>query len=160
MRLTTVRSRAGKRKIVRRLILVIFLTAVIGATACTSEPSGSPLSVEDAWARPTAVVGGNSAVYLRLINAGSEADILLAVDSPLAVAEVHQTVMKANDVMGMEPVGSVEIPAKDEVIFKPSGLHIMLIGLEQPLVVGDLLPLTLHFEHGDSMVLEITVQEQ
>ena len=139
--------------------LFILLTAVIGITACNSEPSGSPLSVEDAWARPTAVVGGNSVVYLRLINAGNEADVLLGIDSPLAVAEVHQTVMKGDDIMGMEPVDSVEVPAKGEVIFKPGGLHIMLIGLEQPLPIEDTLLLTLRFERAGEMEVEIAVQE-
>ena len=35
----------------------------------------------------------------------------------------------------------------------------MLIGLEQPLAVGDLVPLTLRFEHVGEIDVEIVVQE-
>ncbi len=140
-------------------ILFILLTAAIGVTGCNNKPSGAPLSIKDAWARPTAIVGGNSAVYFRLVNTGNEADSLLSVDVPLAAAEVHQTVMKANDIMGMEHVASVEIPAKGEVAFEQGGLHIMLIGLEKPLSVGDMLLLTLHFEHAGEVEVEIAVRE-
>jgi copper(I)-binding protein len=144
----------------QRWIVFTLLTAVLGLAACSSGPTGPRLSVEDAWARPPAADGGNGAIYFRLVNAGNEADILLGVDSPLATAEVHQTIMKENDVMGMEPVESVEIPAKREVAFKQGGMHIMLIGLKQPLAVGDIIPLTLRFEHGGEMNLEVAVQEQ
>lgn len=144
----------------RRWILFVFLTAVLGLAACSSNPPEPRLSVEDAWARPPATDGGNGAVYFRLVNNGNEADTLLSVDSPLATAEVHQTVMKENDVMGMEPVDSVEIPAKGEVEFKQGGLHVMLIGLEQSLAAGDTVPLTLRFDHAGEMKVDVSVREQ
>jgi hypothetical protein len=145
----------------RRLIVFIVLTAVLGLAACSGGISEPRLSVEDAWARPPAADGGNGAVYFRLVNTGNEADTLLGVDSPLATAEVHQTVMKEDGVMGMEPVDNVEVPAKGEVEFKQGGLHVMLIGIEQPLAAGDQVPLTLRFEHaGEMKVEEVVVQER
>ncbi|MFQ5435056.1 MAG: copper chaperone PCu(A)C [Anaerolineae bacterium] len=143
-----------------RWIVFVFLTAVLSLAACTSNPSGPRLSVEDAWVRPPATEGGNGAIYFRLVNNGNEADTLLSVDSPLATAEVHQTVTKENGVMGMEPAGSVEIPAKGEVEFKQGGMHVMLIGLEQPLAAGDTVPLTLRFDHAGELKVEVSVREQ
>lgn len=102
----------------RSWMIVALITAVLGLTACNSGPIGPRLSVKDGWVRPPAAAGGNGAVYFRLINDGNEADVLVGVDSPLATAEVHQTVMKVTGVMGMEPVDSVEIPAKGEAVFK------------------------------------------
>jgi hypothetical protein len=54
----------------------------------------------------------------------------------------------------------VEISAKGEVAFKQGGLHVMLIGLEQPLAAGDIVPLTLRFEHMGEMKVEVEVREQ
>ncbi len=143
----------------RKWILFIFLTAVFGLAACSNNSSGPRLSVEDAWVRLPATEGGNGAAYFRLVNNGNEADTLLSVDSPLATAEIHQTVMKENDVMGMEPVDSVRIPAKGEVEFKQGGLHIMLISLKQPLATGDTIPLTLQFERAGELKVELPAQE-
>jgi hypothetical protein len=53
-----------------------------------------------------------------------------------------------NGIMMMRQLEAVEIPAGGSVEFKPGGNHIMLIGLERPLVAGDRFPLTLKFEHG------------
>ncbi len=143
----------------RKWIVVILVTAVLSLAACNSEPSGPRLAVEDAWARPPATAGGNGAVYFRLINSGDQADTLLGIDSPLAAAEIHQTVLKENDVMGMERVPSVAIPAQGEVVFEQGGLHVMLIGLERPLAVGDLVPLTLQFERAGKMKVEVEARE-
>ena len=52
--------------------------------------------------------------------------------------------------MKMHPVGSLEIPAGGSVIFKPQGLHIMLMNLKAPLRQGETLTLTLIFENAGS----------
>lgn len=129
----------------------------IALVACTSDPSEPRISVEEAWARP-AQAGQNGAIYFRVVNAGGASDTLLDVSGSLVTAELHETVEKENGVMGMEPVESVEVPAGDEVVFEPGGMHVMLIGLDQSLIPGDSVPLSLQFERSGELSLEVPVQ--
>jgi copper(I)-binding protein len=62
--------------------------------------------------------------------------------------------------MGMDPVDSVEIPAKGEVEFKQGDLHVMLIGVKRSLAAGDQLPLTLRFENVGEMKVEVAVRDE
>ena len=128
-----------------KFLIILILGLSLSLTACDSTPPEPRLSIEEAWARPPVTEGGNGAIYFRLVNEGGEADTLLDVSSPVATAELHQTVMKENDVMGMEPLARVEIPAGDAVDFKQGGMHVMLIGVEQPMPTGGTIPFTLQF---------------
>lgn len=142
----------------RSLILVLAIAA-IGQAACEAGPSPAQIKVEDAWVRPAPLAGGNGAVYLRLVNTGGEADQLLGGSSPLDQAvEVHKTTM-SQDVMKMEPLPSLALPAGGQVELQPGALHIMLVGLKQPLAAGDRLPLTLRFEQSGDLQLDIQVRE-
>jgi copper(I)-binding protein len=143
----------------RNGVIIVLLSITFVIAACGSGPVGPQVTVEDAWARPVPAAGGNGAVYLRLVNAGNEADQLLGGESPVAVAvEVHKTTM-AEGVMKMEPIPSLEIPAKGEVQLEPGGLHVMLIELNEPLGPGDTLPITLRFEKSGEKKLEVKVRE-
>lgn len=141
----------------KRIIFVIFVLG-IALVACNSGLSEPRISVEEAWARPPATEGGNGAIYFRVVNEGGEPDTLFGVSSSLVTAELHETVEKENGVMGMEPVESVEIPARGELVLEPGGMHVMLIGLEQSLAAGDSVPLTLQFEHAGALRLEVVVR--
>ena len=62
--------------------------------------------------------------------------------------------------MHMAPVdGGVEIAPGKTVKFAPGGLHVMLIGLKQPLKNGDHFPLTLHFQKSGEAQLQVEVRD-
>src|SRR3546814_16191848 len=87
-----------------------------------------------------------AAAYGTLVNTGSEAMRLVAVETPVAGrAETHRTV-RDGDVMRMEPAEIVEVPAGAQVEFAPGGLHILLMDLTQPLTKGDSFPINLRFD--------------
>jgi len=143
----------------KSIIPIVFITALV-LTACGIVTAGGPqISVEDAWARPVPVAGGNGAVFLRLINAGNEADQLIGGQSPVAGAvEVHKTTQQEG-VMKMEHIPGLEVPAKGEVPLKPGDYHIMLIDVSTALAPGDTLPITLRFEKSGDLTLEVEVRE-
>lgn len=144
----------------RQWIFIPILLILLGTTACSRDPAPeSGLSVEDAWVRPPVTDGGNGAIYFRITNNGDEADTLLGVSSSVATAELHQAVMKENDVMSMEPMPRVEIPAGDEVEFKPGGMHVMLIEVVQPMLTGETIPFTLRFERAGEIRLTAEVRQ-
>jgi copper(I)-binding protein len=58
----------------------------------------------------------------------------------------------------MRAVEGVDVPAGKTIALAPQGLHIMLMGLEKPLVAGERFPLTLHFAQGGNRVVNVRVQ--
>lgn len=107
------------------------------------------LIVEEAWTR-AGFAGGNTAVYMKLTNAGSEALRLVGAASSAAEAvELHETVITEDHVMLMEPVEAVELPPGGTVELRPAGLHVMLLGLKRDLAEGDRLELELTIEGLD-----------
>jgi protein SCO1/2 len=121
-----------------------------------SASSGS-ISVTRAWSRATAGGVSVGVVYFEVINAGP-ADTLLTIECPAAErVEVHATT-RADGIMKMRPVPSVEVAAGGRLSFQPGGLHAMLIGLKQPLREGGRLPLTLVFRRAGKLRFEAAVQ--
>lgn len=123
------------------------------------------VKITDPWARTSATMQDAGAVYMT-ITGGSEADRLIgvAVDTSIAaMAELHQTVMTqaadGTDVMKMEAIESLAIPASQEVTLEPGGYHIMLMRLVNPLVTGNTFDVTLTFENAGDVVVQVQVRE-
>jgi copper(I)-binding protein len=60
--------------------------------------------------------------------------------------------------MMMRQLDSVEVPAGGNLEFKPGGNHVMLIGLERPLVACERFPLTLRFKDAGDVELIVEVR--
>ncbi|MFV9503043.1 MAG: copper chaperone PCu(A)C [Oscillochloridaceae bacterium umkhey_bin13] len=100
----------------------------------------------------------NTAGYMLLRNTGSEPDALIAATADFAEAvELHTMVMQ-DSVMRMDMVERIEIPAGGEVALQPGGLHVMFLGLNQELKAGTTTKITLIFEKGGSVTLEVPVR--
>ena len=142
-------------KNIKWMVALLLAALLVGACGKTGE-----FKVMDAWARPAAS-GDNGAVYFIISNATDTDDRLLTVSTDVAsVAEVHMSMKDSNDVMSMQMQEAVPIPAQQEVIFKPGGLHVMLIGLSRDLKIGETISLTLNFEKAGSITLQAPVEEQ
>ncbi|UPG74604.1 copper chaperone PCu(A)C (plasmid) [Roseomonas gilardii subsp. gilardii] len=140
----------------RRLLPALFLSPLLPALPARAQQPGS-ISIEQPWAR-AAVQGGTGGVFLTIRNTGAAPDRLLSASSPLPhSAELHTTV-RDGDVMRMQPVQAIEIPAGGSVTLRPGGLHLMLVGLSAPLRVGEAVPVTLTFEHAGAITVQVPVQ--
>lgn len=132
--------------------------AIAGAfLALSAAPAFAATSVADAWARGTVAGQSSSGVFMRITS--PEGGRLVGVASPWAgMAEVHEMKMDG-DMMKMNAVPFVELPAGKAVELKPGGHHVMLMGLKQQLKGGDQLPLTLTIEGagGKKETLELKV---
>ena len=140
-----------------KVFVVVVLLAVLLFSACSS--SSGVLTVQDAWARP-AVVGENAAAYFTIENGTGSNDSLLSISSDIAAAaELHMSMTHDNGVMSMEMQDAVQIPARDQVEFKPGGLHVMLVDINRDLSIGDTISLTLHFQTAGDVIIDVSVQE-
>ncbi len=143
----------------RRVIWVVLLWMALLLTACGGRNRG--MEVKDAWARSSPMNADMGAVYFTVINHTGQADALVGVRTEVAnAAEIHQSILEG-DVMKMQPVpgGRVEVPQGGTVTFKPGGLHVMLMGLKQPLQPGQSFDLVLHFEHFGDVRVQVEVRE-
>ena len=139
----------------RTLFLALLLPALV-VSGCGTR---GEFKVMDAWARPAAS-GETGAAYFIISNATNTEDRLLSINTDVAsAAEVHMSMMGSNDVASMEMQESVLIPAQQEIIFKPGGLHVMLIGLTQDLQMGDTISLTLNFETAGSITIQADIED-
>lgn len=145
----------------------IWCIAALLLVSCGQQPAsqGPAVTVSDVWARPARMAGDGhemgmtSAVYFVLRNRGSQADRLVAASTAVAGrVELHET-RQEGDMMRMAPVQTVEIPAGGEVVFKPGGLHVMLMDLKRDLKVGDSFELTLKFERAGELTVTVPVRE-
>lgn len=95
--------------------------------------------------------------YMNLRNHDSVARTLTGANTPLAgVTEIHE--MKTRDgMMTMSRADTVAIPAGGALSLEPGGFHLMLIDLTRDLRAGDRVPMTLQFDDGSSLALELPV---
>ncbi len=133
--------------------------ALLTLTACNQvQTSEGPavVTTTDALCRPTPRGRAMTGCYLTLT--ASRDDRLVAVSSPVAgKGQIHEMKV-ANGMMSMaELEDGLPLPAGEAVSLQPGGKHIMLIGLKQPLVEGEMVSLTLTFDHGSPMGIRARV---
>ncbi len=110
------------------------------------------------WARFTPPGSPNGAAYLVIENKGATPDRLIGAVTPRAAkVEIHGHEM-TDDVMSMRQREAVDLPPNESVTFETGGLHLMLIKLTAPLKEGERFPLTLKFEKGDDITVDIAVE--
>ena len=115
------------------------------------------LEVSDAWARATPAKAENGVAYLTIRS--PTPDRLLSASSPVAKKLGLHTMEMAGMVMKMRPLATLDIPAGQPVTLKPSGEHIMLMGLNRPLREGQSFPLTLTFEKAGAREVTVAVEK-
>lgn len=116
------------------------------------------IEVRRPWTRP-AKAGMNGVGYLTLANVGAKPVKLVAVETPAArSATIHQSSM-AGGVMSMRPVpDGLTIAPGAKVDFAPGGYHVMLMGLKSAQALGGKVPLTLVFDGGRKIKIDLSVE--
>lgn len=126
------------------------------ALACTLGTAwAQTLHVGDAWTRAT-VPGQNAGSAFMTLQ--SDVDVTLTgVTSPVAEhAEIH-TMEQDGDVMRMRALPELAVPAGKPVELTPSGTHVMLMNLHEPLAEGSHVPLTLQGRTAEGEPIEQAV---
>ena len=99
----------------------------------------------------------NSAAYMTLMNHSEQDRQLIAVESDVAkFVELHQHSMVDGN-MQMRQVNHVSIEANGRISLQPGGYHIMMIGLQHNLVVGESVSYTLVFANGERQTVDAPI---
>ena len=134
------------------LFAKLVVTSLLGLAAASS---WAQVKVEKAWARPTVVGQQGGGGFLSITSA--TADKLIGGSTALAErVELHTMAMKG-DVMEMRQIDAIELPAGKTVELKSGGLHLMFIGVKQPLALGSKVPVTLKFEKAGEVKVDFDV---
>ena len=128
-------------------LVVSFASAALAADLVIDQP----------WARATIGQTPNGVAYLTVTNNSSVGDRLVAVHTPVAKhASLHTSIM-TDGMMRMEAVSGVDLAVGETVRFIPGGLHVMMMGLYQPLREGASIVLTLTFAQAGKIEVLVPV---
>ncbi len=121
------------------LIVLPALCAVLAA-GCQGAPE---ITIDGQEAIVSPIFVGAGSVFMRIVNAGSGDDTLLA-----ARADIPGTVVELHDFQDgrMVRTGSISIPSGSTVRLRPAGPHVMIFKLPKDIKKGSGFKLTLTFE--------------
>ena len=121
---------------------------------------GDKLIFDNAWIREALPGAKINAGYMSIINFSKELVNIVKVESDLfEFVEIHEMSM-AGGMMKMEELESLEIPAKDKVLLKPGGMHLMLINPYNTVLAGSEIKVTVTFVSGEQQVLTLPVLDK
>src|SRR6476620_211819 len=131
---------------------------VFGGVAAAETYSAGDLQIINPWTRATPGGATVGAGYLAMTNKGPQTDRLIGGSvEPASRIELHSMAME-NGIAKMRQVPSVEVKPGATVELTPGGMHMMFVGLKQPLKQGQKLKGTLVFEKAGTVPVEFTVQ--
>lgn len=137
----------------------LLLTVMLLLSGAVSAQAVDDVVIEGAYVRAVPPGQPNSAAFMKVNNKGGAGHALVAGSTPAAaVVELHTHTMEGG-MMRMREVEKIELPAGETVSLQPGGLHVMLIGLKQKLVPEQTIPLTLRYEDGSEVSLQVPVHK-
>jgi len=131
--------------------------ALLAAGAVAHEYILDKLTIGHPWAPASHGAAKTAAVYLTFVNDGAKSDRLLGVSTPIAAHAGLHSNEKMGEMVHMQPMSAIDIPAGKTVELKPGEMHIMLEGLQHPLKEGEMVPLTLTLANEGDVHVEIMV---
>jgi periplasmic copper chaperone A len=124
--------------------------------ACDGD-AGTPQLEVVGEAEVAAPVAGSSQVAVTIANTGDGDDVLVGADTEAALGtEIHRTTV-ADGAATMDTLDRVELPAGEQLVFRPGELHLMLVVPDATVREGGTLELVLEFERSDDVVVEARV---
>ncbi|MGH8672600.1 MAG: copper chaperone PCu(A)C [Burkholderiales bacterium] len=138
----------------------LLIVSLVSLAVHAADPGTEKLTVSEVWAPLIPAVTRSAAVYMKITNRATTAERLLGVSSSAARHSALHAMIMEGDIARMRPLSALEIPAGKSVLLEPGGLHVMLVGLNQPLTEGQTIPLTLRFESAGTRVVRVAVQKR
>lgn len=138
----------------KKLLSLFCLFALIGVSACGDDT----LSVKKAFSYATSSATQNGVIFATIQNNTEEPDTLIGVSTTgIAEATELHTIEMNGAISMMREIEKLEIPAGTKNSLNPSGDHIMLVRITNPLAEGTTYPLTLTFEKAGTITVDVKV---
>jgi copper(I)-binding protein len=132
----------------------------MGDMEATEDASGMNMDMGDSKDVSSEDRGVSGAYLIISNNRDTDITLLSASVSGVGVAEIHQTTIE-NDIMHMEHMADgLLIPAGESIELRPASYHIMLMQLEQDMVEGETVSITLEFDNNTSITLDAPIASE
>ena len=140
-------------------ILVATLFVVSSGTVGAYDYKVGALEIDRPWSRAVPKGASVAAGYLTIKNTGTEPDRLVSGSTPVAGKfEIHEMSIDKG-VMKMRPLSvGLEIKPGETVELKPGSIHIMMMGLKQPIEKGKPFKGSLVFEKAGPVDVDFAVE--
>ena len=134
--------------------------ALLLASGALAEPyKVGAIEVDTPWTRATPKGATIAGGYMTVKNTGTEPDRLVGGSAENAAElQLHEMKMEQGVMKMRELKGGLEIKPGETVELKPGGLHVMFVGLKQPLRQGDRLKASLKFERAGAITVDYAVE--
>ncbi len=165
------------------LVVTVAAVGILNSLTAAAGQTAADLVVRDAWVREATPQDQGTGAFLIVENRSATAVSLVGVDGAGAgTGELHTMKMVEKpaggmnmgrqagtgtaaptgatppaEMMTMERVKEIPVPARGSVELKPGAFHIMLFKLSKPLVAGSSTTLTLHFSNGVTKSVPVAV---
>ena len=160
---TSVPQPTRRRSAVLAVVLPTIVALVVGTSAgcgasdstiaaqSTPDPSAttsvsSVFNVRDPWVK--AADSGMTAAFGVLVNDGDTDATIVSASSSVSPMELHEMTMKDGKMVMQPKADGFTIKAKSTHTLEPSGDHLMLMNVAQPVKPGDEVIFTLTFADG------------
>jgi copper(I)-binding protein len=123
--------------------------AVFSLPACNAEMlhASAPVRIKDPWLRLQPETNSGE-LYFYLTNKSLVDDALIEARSEKTASVEFYNSIPGQSFSSLEPVAAFELPVESGLILLPDGPHIKLVGLDDDLAPGRLVPITLKFEQA------------
>ncbi|NSX54566.1 copper chaperone PCu(A)C [Parasulfitobacter algicola] len=116
------------------------------------------IMVTDPYARSSTPTSKSGAAFMSIMNHTDQDDRLISASSDAAArVELHTHKEEDGIMMMLEVEEGFPIAAGETHMLQRGGDHVMLMGLKQPLVQGEMIDVTLTFEKAGQVQVQIPV---
>ena len=134
------------------------LSAACVAVFSSTSVFADNIMVMDAYARVASKVAKSGAAFMMIHNHSDQEDRLVAAASDVAKRVELHTHLEENGVMKMTKLeDGMIIPAGCMHALKRGGDHVMFMGLTLSLEHGDMIEVTLTFEHSGDVTMTVPI---
>ncbi len=142
------------------LLVLFFLFVVAGCGSSQGRRTSVGIKVEDPWIREPPAGADTAALYMKIINKGDVSEYLVSVETNISEKnKIHRTHVTSDGISHMEAISKLEIPPSRELVLKPGGIHVMLLGLKKEIKSGDEAEVILTFENLGDILVKVPVKK-
>lgn len=120
------------------------------------------VAVLDAWVRPTPPGSDAAAIYVTVGNETDDDSAILGASSSRCTIVVPHTTTIDDGVASMDEAldADLALPSGGRVTMQPNGLHLMCLGLDDPLLEGERIDVTLDLADRSPVDITVVVEQR
>lgn len=134
--------------------------ALLASPLAAHEYKIADLVIDHPFAASSAKGVKAGAGYMEITNTGDTVDRLVMVKADFPMVQIHASVEEDGVARMIHLDNGVELLPGETVALAPGGLHVMFMGLTDPLVAGEKVEATLVFEQAGEVDVVFNIEDR